>query len=61
MCTWNYAYWKARRGGWSQIARDHHRFQRRIRETDEKISHVFSESHRQQIMEMLQSKCQNYE
>lgn len=56
MCTWNYAYRAARKGGWEQIARDHDRFQRRIREIESIIRPVLNMNHRQKIFDMLKKQ-----
>lgn len=53
MCTWNYAYWAARKGNWLQAACDRDRFQRRVTEIENKISHVLSQEHRQKIFVKL--------
>lgn len=38
MCVWMYAYKKARRGEWEQIARDRERFRMRIARTSSIIT-----------------------
>lgn len=38
---------------WQQVARDRHRFTRRIRDVEKKIGWVFDSQHRLRIYEML--------
>lgn len=49
MCTWNYAYWAARKGDWEQFARDRARFQKRLQDVGKIVSKVLDEGHRQNI------------
>lgn len=49
MVQWSYAYHKARRGPWEQIARDRARFRDRIDKIDCKIGFIFCEAHRDRI------------
>lgn len=53
MCTWNFAYWAARKGHWSQLACDRGRFQKRINDIEKQISRVLNEDHRQKIFAKL--------
>lgn len=53
MCTWNYAYWDARKGNWFQLACDRDRFEKRIKKIEEKISFVFEEDHREKFFKKL--------
>lgn len=56
MCVWNYAYWNARKGNWTQFGRDRDRFQRRIQQIEQKISYILDECHRLKILEKLTCK-----
>lgn len=57
MCTWNYAYWAARKADWTQIVVDRERFQNRINQVSTIISPVFCEKHRQKTLEKLEKGC----
>lgn len=49
MHVWLYAYKQARKGEWGQVARDRHRFKRRIQKIEDRLSHIFTEDHRLMI------------
>lgn len=45
MYTWAYAYRSARRGEWETMARDHERFQMRIKKLSEIIDPILIKKH----------------
>lgn len=50
MYVWTFAYSKARRNNWIQIAADRDRFQKRINDTSEILSHILTKEHREKIL-----------
>ncbi|XP_026168018.1 protein phosphatase 1 regulatory subunit 15A [Mastacembelus armatus] len=53
MRTWPFARQATRKGHWEEMARDRDRFQKRIRETEQAISHCFTQPHRERIRAYL--------
>ncbi|EFA05418.1 hypothetical protein TcasGA2_TC015594 [Tribolium castaneum] len=49
MIMWSFAYQAARKGPWEEYARDRDRFNKRVRNTEAIIGHVFSDEHRSKI------------
>ena len=50
---WESDYHEARVGHWEQVARDRERFVRRIEQTEQMISWIFSPQHRNKISSYL--------
>ncbi|XP_059192076.1 protein phosphatase 1 regulatory subunit 15B [Centropristis striata] len=53
MRTWLFARQATRKGHWEEMVRDRDRFQKRVRETERAIGHVFSQQHREKVRASL--------
>ncbi|XP_056640713.1 uncharacterized protein LOC130447752 isoform X1 [Diorhabda sublineata] len=49
MVQWSFAYRNARKGPWEEYARDRHRFNKRIQDTEEVLSSIFDPKHRENV------------
>lgn len=50
--AWNYAYRAARKGPWEKLAVSRDRFKKRVEESEQIFSHIFSVQHREKILAM---------